>query len=421
MAATFAEQQKKEGNENAGTMGGFFSNIMNPKYQNDLPLDREGKEGTDMFIQEDRYLQAYATYFSKFIDAYRIEGIDIFGVMPQNEFNSAQVFPSCCWTAAGLANFIGKYLGPAMQEQGVEVIFGTMERRTVPPTYGSQSPYANMGETKNHGIDAELKWNSKIGQHFNYFVKVNLSLSESRIIEKDDPPATPIQQQDEGKPIGWQSGLISTGLYQTWNAVYNSTISSYSSNLIPGSLSYVDYNGDGIIDVFDMVPIADPSYATKTYAFSLGFNWKGFGVHAMFNGMFDISKYISDLYLFEYTGHHPLGFQLLNNEQLDAWTPTNTDGEHPALHLSSNNHDKQRSTYNVRSSAFLRLKTLEVKYKIGKRLQDKIGLFESFEVYVNGNNLATWSDLPDEFDPEQSQLEVYPITKRYNLGLRVSF
>lgn len=58
-----------------------------------------------MFIQDSLYLQAYALYFSKFIEAYREQGIDIFAVMPQNEFNSAQIFPSCCWTAASLANF----------------------------------------------------------------------------------------------------------------------------------------------------------------------------------------------------------------------------------------------------------------------------------------------------------------------------
>lgn len=98
---------------------------------NGLPEDKEGDEGMDMFIQEDAYLKAYALYFSKFIDAYRKEGIDIFAVMPQNEFNSAQIFPSCCWTAKGLRNFVGKYLGPAMTEKGVEVMFGTMERANV--------------------------------------------------------------------------------------------------------------------------------------------------------------------------------------------------------------------------------------------------------------------------------------------------
>ena len=98
------------------------------KYRNGLPADKIGREGTDMFIQDSLYLQAYALYFSKFISAYKEQGIDIFAVMPQNEFNSAQIFPSCCWTATSLANFAGNYLGPAMKEQHVQVMFGTMER-----------------------------------------------------------------------------------------------------------------------------------------------------------------------------------------------------------------------------------------------------------------------------------------------------
>lgn len=95
---------------------------------NGLAEDKEGKEGTDMFIQDDTYFKAYALYFSKFIDAYKKEGIDIFAVMPQNEFNSAQIFPSCCWTSQGLATFIGKYLGPTMSQKNIQIMFGTVER-----------------------------------------------------------------------------------------------------------------------------------------------------------------------------------------------------------------------------------------------------------------------------------------------------
>jgi glucosylceramidase len=94
---------------------------------NGLKPDQVGHEGTNMFIQQDEYFKAYAKYFSLFIDAYRKEGINIGMVMPQNEFNSAQVFPSCTWTAAGLAKFIS-YLGPQMQKQHVKLFFGTMER-----------------------------------------------------------------------------------------------------------------------------------------------------------------------------------------------------------------------------------------------------------------------------------------------------
>ncbi len=100
----------------------------NLRNRNGLALQGQGKEGVDMFIQEPKYFEAYALYFSKFINAYRQQGIDIFGVMPQNEFNSDQIFPSCCWTASSLANFVGNYLGPQMEKDGVDVMFGTMER-----------------------------------------------------------------------------------------------------------------------------------------------------------------------------------------------------------------------------------------------------------------------------------------------------
>jgi len=94
---------------------------------NGMRADQKGREGTDMFIQDERYFRAYARYFSKFIDAYREQGIAINMVIPQNEFNSVQIFPSCSWTAKGLAAFL-RYLCPAMQERGVDVFFGTMER-----------------------------------------------------------------------------------------------------------------------------------------------------------------------------------------------------------------------------------------------------------------------------------------------------
>ncbi|MDR0836377.1 MAG: beta-glycosidase [Tannerella sp.] len=98
------------------------------KYRNDLRPDRRGGEGTNMFIQEDTYFQSYALYFAKFIEAYRSQNIPIFMIMPQNEFNSCQVFPSCTWTAEGLNKFIGGFLGPQMKNLGVEVMLGTIER-----------------------------------------------------------------------------------------------------------------------------------------------------------------------------------------------------------------------------------------------------------------------------------------------------
>lgn len=103
------------------------SNDPGPFYNGLSPL-KHGLEGTDMFKVEPRYMEAYALYFEKFIQSYKSEGITINAVAPQNEYNSAQMFPSCTWTARGLNTFVGEYLGPKMRENGVEIWFGTLER-----------------------------------------------------------------------------------------------------------------------------------------------------------------------------------------------------------------------------------------------------------------------------------------------------
>ncbi len=95
---------------------------------NDAVPGEEGKEGRTAFIMEPEYLDAYARLFGKFIDAYKSEGVNIRMVMPQNEPNSDQNFPSCCWTSADLNTFVGQYLGPEMEKHGTEVYFGTEER-----------------------------------------------------------------------------------------------------------------------------------------------------------------------------------------------------------------------------------------------------------------------------------------------------
>jgi len=101
---------------------------LDAKYANHLPPDKQGREGVNSFIQDSAYFKAYALYFSRFIESYKLHGIQVSMIMPQNEFNSCQPFPSCIWTSASLASFVGKYLGPAMNKQNVDIMFGTVER-----------------------------------------------------------------------------------------------------------------------------------------------------------------------------------------------------------------------------------------------------------------------------------------------------
>ncbi|KAA9105096.1 beta-glycosidase [Microbacterium rhizomatis] len=110
-----------------GHYAGALPNPFMNSVENGLRPDQVGAEGTDMFRLEEPYLEAYARYFGRFIDAYGELGIPIGMVMPQNEFNSAQVFPSCTWTPDGLTRFV-RHLGPEMATRGVDVFLGTLER-----------------------------------------------------------------------------------------------------------------------------------------------------------------------------------------------------------------------------------------------------------------------------------------------------
>jgi len=98
------------------------------KPKNDCTPAQQVREGEDGFICDGAHFAAYAKYFRKYVEAYRDEGVPVWMVMPQNEFNSDQVFPSCTWQAKSLAKFVGGYLGPALEGSGTEIYFGTMER-----------------------------------------------------------------------------------------------------------------------------------------------------------------------------------------------------------------------------------------------------------------------------------------------------
>ncbi|WP_066630846.1 SusC/RagA family TonB-linked outer membrane protein [Labilibacter marinus] len=296
-----------------------------------------------------------------------------------------------------------------------------MQRNTVPNWFGNEAPFANMGETKNHGFDLELNWNDRIGSDISYWVKGNVSLSENRIVNRDDPPGTPDYRKNAGMPIEANKGFKTMGLYQNWDEVYAGTYTDLLSGYIPGDLRVNDYNADGVIDNNDIVAIGHPSYATKSFAFSFGFSYKNLSLTTMINGMWDISKDLSRSYLFAYEGISSVDFILKNNEQKDAWTPWNTGSEVPVLHATKSTYYSQKSQYSLRNASFVRLRNVELKYKLPKAFIDRTNFFDNVEFYVNGNNLYTWQKIPKAVDPEAKKLEVYPITKRYNLGCRFSF
>jgi glucosylceramidase len=81
----------------------------------------------DQFIQDEKYLSAYAVYLSKFVEAYQKEGINVYAVHFQNEPYTLNQWPNCSWTPSAMRNFIAQYLGPAFRKENLntELWLGT--------------------------------------------------------------------------------------------------------------------------------------------------------------------------------------------------------------------------------------------------------------------------------------------------------
>lgn len=88
---------------------------------NDLAKEKEVPLYTDQVIQQPEYLQAFALYFSKYLDAYKKERIDISMVVYQNEAFTFSQWPNGSWKPQSIANFYGKYLGPQLAKTHPEV------------------------------------------------------------------------------------------------------------------------------------------------------------------------------------------------------------------------------------------------------------------------------------------------------------
>ena len=70
--------------------------------------------------------------------------------------------------------------------------------------------------------------------------------------------------------------------------------------------------------------------------------------------------------------------------------------------------------------SLLRLKSAEISYSLPKEWLEPMKI-SMLKFYVNGNNLAVWTDLPVDVQGRNFNLKNYPIKKQVTFGLNVQF
>lgn len=289
---------------------------------------------------------------------------------------------------------------------------------TTPAWFGQPATDANIGRTKSHGYELEVEWKEHVGKDFSYFLKAGFSFQENRVIYRDDPLNRLEYQKRAGKQISYDSRLLYDGFHSSWDDVYNYPASVWENAArMPGDMIYTDYNGDGIIDEKDKVPMELNAIPAYTYSFNPGFSYKNFSVRANFYGVYDVEKRLTYNLLWEF----PTKYVMVWPESVNRWTPETAEtATRPRSSLSIVKHNRENSSYGVLDASYFRLKSLEVSYDIDKKLLKSIGV-EGCQVYLNGNNLFTITSFDKRIDPESADEGAYPLTKRYNIGFRLRF
>ena len=104
----------------------------------------------------------------------------------------------------------------------------------------------------------------------------------------------------------------------------------------------------------------------------------------------------------------------------DYWTPDNPSAAYPRLTFNYPNNEQVSSQW-VRSASYFRLKTIQLGYTIPSAVTKRLSVSKC-RVYANGQNLLTFHNFYDSFDPEAPVGEgtFYPQVKVFVFGLEIT-
>ena len=287
--------------------------------------------------------------------------------------------------------------------------------RSVPFYFGASAPYMNKGRTKTTGYELEVRLKYDFANGIHAYANMNMTHAKNVVTEHDDPVMLPSYQKNVGYSIGQAKSYLDNGTAQSWDDVIAMTPHNTNDNQkLPGQYIITDFNGDGVIDTNDSAPYGYTGTPQNTYNATIGIDYKGFSIYAQFYGVTNVSRYVAFNSL-------PKSFLHTVFKEGAHWSTSTPDGI-PSLRVNStpSYYEGTRFLYD---GSFCRLKNLEVAYTWNGGWIKSLGL-SMLKVYVNGNNLFLWTDMPDDRESNfagtgLASQGAYPTMKRINFGFKL--
>ncbi|GAA3972864.1 TonB-dependent receptor [Pedobacter ginsengiterrae] len=299
---------------------------------------------------------------------------------------------------------------------------------TITGIYGTINSFANLGKVTNKGFELSANFSDKKGD-FSYGIWGQVAYNKNRIDYFAEIPQPYEYNQQTGRSIAQNYGLVSNGFYQLEDFNANGTLKGGpvpAFGLVqPGDLKYQDLNGDNIIDEKDITSVGKSLFPQMTYSFGANFSYKGFDLSALFQGIGSSSVNIlsaapNQIQAFVGNGNV---FPVAQNAWAyypDQGIDTRASANYPRLTTAANNNNYRASDFWVKSRDFLRLRNVELGYTFSPAFVKKLSL-SNLRFYVNAVNPLTWSRLEKDYGLDPETLSAYPGIKSFNTGLSVTF
>ena len=324
----------------------------------------------------------------------------------------------------------------------------------IPDFYAISIPQENLNRSENQGLELSLYHRNSIGD-FSYRVQGQVSLTRSRqtYIESEKTRVyTSSMNYWRNCSLNRWNGYMGGSTYHWTGERFtnldetNASQVLYDTNgsgegnraLVPGMYKLEDRNGNGYIDSDDVYYTWGSSMPPLQFGLTIGGSYKNFDFNLIFSGAAMKNKSVS-LSGFAGTGYlYFMPSQYTDSYHVaqygaDPWDPKTewVSGYWPALVRVTQAGSSHNATYtnnqpyNYINATYLRLKTVEVGYRVSPNFLKKVGI-KSARVFFNGGNLFTiCNKLLRYVDPEASdsgrQGGDFPINRTYNFGFNLNF
>lgn len=257
----------------------------------------------------------------------------------------------------------------------------------IPTLTGYPRITANIGSTKNKGVDISLNTVNVLTKNFSWTTNINAAYVKEKIVELANGKTDDIANSHFiGESVGVYYGLDNAGLWQESDAEEMAKFNANGHTFQPGMVRPVDQDGNYKIDAEDRV-ILGTRNPLWTFGLVNTFTYKGLELSALMYGRFK--------YMVEEGAEGQLG--RYNQRSIDYWTPTNTGAEYQKPIYSEAGGDPYSSLLGYRKANFLKMRNISLGYNFPQETIKNLGI-GNLKLYVQANNPFTIASSVDFID-----------------------